>query len=66
MRKASSPRLDVSLRTTEVIGLSALCPVQLAAQGLLGADYTNAEARAHVDAYSCSTTAWRANLSRAT
>ena len=50
MRKASSPNLDVSLRTTEVIGLCALSPVQLAAQGLLGADYTHAEARAHVNA----------------
>jgi len=38
MRKSSSPRLDVSLRTTEVIGLCALSSVQLAAQGVLGAD----------------------------
>ena len=45
MRKASSPNLDVSLRTTEVIGLCALSPVRLAAQALLGADVTHAEAR---------------------
>jgi hypothetical protein len=50
MRKSSSPRLDVSLRTTEVIGLCALSSVQLAAQGVLGADVTHAETRAHVDA----------------
>ena len=46
MRKASLPRVDVSLRTQDVIGLCALSRVQLDAQGLLGADFT--DAREHV------------------
>lgn len=46
MRKASSPRVDVSLRTQDVIGLCALSRAQLDAQGLLGADFT--DAREHV------------------
>jgi hypothetical protein len=55
MRKASSPRVDVSLRTQDVIGLCALSRAQLDAQGLLGADFMDAREHVRLLHVNCST-----------